>query len=144
VTVGARAVSPELRQRLKPLALDEARRFVCEVGEAVRTRLGDTQWRGLVAAAQEAAVPEEVVALLRYKIGKDDRWRAAQGGPGVGERCLQAVRAVREGAVQVAGAFAGEDATAAELEALALFFGYVAWMSVACAQSRGEAARRGG
>lgn len=129
--------APEVTSdQFKGLLLQEA----AALAAAIRSvRIGDNQWRTLVSASQEAAVVDEVRALIEYKIGKDETekdenktWsRRVDGTHRAGELALAAVDRI---VAEVRRQGAGEQLA---LRALALFFGYMAWRVVALRVAKG-------
>lgn len=103
-------------------------------------KLGDNQWRGLVAAAREAQTMAEVKALLRYKVGKERSGRPKGWAINLGRRGAIGLAVVQDleeiENLAAARCPSGDEPQHLALQAAARYFGYMAWKVVSLRPER--------
>lgn len=139
----AHRLKPDLLRWVEELAADPQFVKAIPAGGRDREKLGDNQWRSLVAAAREAQTMEELKVLLRYKVGKDLPKPKGWGirltdGRYLGLAVVDILDRIRQQAMALRP---GDEAERLALDAAARFFGYMAWKAVSLrAQEGGEGA----
>ncbi len=119
--------------RQKEVLVPAAEKFLEEAGivEFPKKQFGDSQFRNLIAIANETSSPAVVLNFIRYQIGRDSgkkNWGREHAGKNLGDRLLEDLQkgAVQQALAKIPGL---ADDTLRQLAAIELIRQYLGFAS---------------